>query len=147
MKDFRLVLYTVILAITLPTELTSLLGFGTSPFCQLYFLQQQELFSMTAMIVTNIYNLHIVIHPELSSNINGWGLRRISSFHVPLISMRWTSPAIHKHCSTLGHSITHDKVEVILAEDIILKRKIKEVKARTIKKKKLWCSSLVMWPP
>ena len=57
----------VILAITLPTELTSLLGFGTSPFCQLYFSQQQELFSMTAMIVTDIYNLHIVIHPEVQT--------------------------------------------------------------------------------
>ena len=34
---------------------------------------------------------------------------------------------IHEHCSTLGHSITHDKVEVILPEDNTLKRKIKEV--------------------
>ena len=34
---------------------------------------------------------------------------------------------IHEHCSTLGLSITHDKVEVILPEDNTLKRKIKEV--------------------
>ena len=33
---------------------------------------------------------------------------------------------VHGNCSTLGHSITHDKVEVILPEDNSLKRKIKE---------------------
>ena len=72
------------------------------------------------------------------TDINSWIIRsevqtltrvcnESSSFHVPLTSMRWTSPVIHEHCSTLGHSITHDKVEVILPEDNTLKRKIKEV--------------------
>ena len=75
------------------------------------------------MIFTDIYSWIIRSEVQTLTRV----CNETSSFHVPLTSMRWTSPVIHEHCSTLGHSITHDKVEVILPEDNTLKRKIKEV--------------------